>query len=85
MPKKNLEGVVVSSKPNKTIIVEVECLKHNKKYNKKYKFHKKYKVHDEKNEHKEGEKVLIIETKPKSKEKRWKIVNKKDETKKSQN
>ncbi len=76
MPKRQLKGVVVSDKMDKTIVVNVETLKEDPKYKKKYRSHKRYKAHDEKNECKIGEEVLIEETRPLSKDKRWKIISK---------
>jgi len=74
--KKNrtLKGVVVSDKIDKTIVVAVNRLKLHPKYKKKYKVTKKYKVHDEKNEFHIGDKVTIVECRPLSKDKRWKVI-----------
>ena len=76
MAKKILRGKVVSDKMNKTLIVLVEKIKEHQIYRKKYRISKKYKVHNEKNEYKIGDEVKIIQTSPKSKEKRWTIVSK---------
>ncbi len=76
MPKRQLKGVVVSDKMNKTITVSVETIKEHPKYIKKYKSHKKYKAHDENDEYKVGDKVLIQEVKPISKDKKWKVIKK---------
>jgi small subunit ribosomal protein S17 len=73
---KKLEGVVVSDKMNKTRVVEVARLKKHPKYLKYFKTRKRFKTHDENNEYKIGDKVVIMETKPISKEKRWKIISK---------
>ncbi len=70
------KGVVVSDKMQKTIVVAVTRLRKHPKYKKYYKITKHYKVHDEKNEYHTGDKVLIMETRPMSKEKRWKVVGK---------
>jgi len=59
----------------KTVVVEVTRLKKHPKYGRRFKVSKRYKVHDPANAHKKGEVVLIEETKPLSKEKRWKIVS----------
>jgi len=72
--KKRLQGIVVSNKMQKTIVVSVERVKKHSKYKKRYKIHKKYKVHDEKEEYKTGDKVIIEECRPISKDKRWRIV-----------
>jgi small subunit ribosomal protein S17 len=77
--KSQMEGVIVSDKMDKTIVVKVERVKIHPKYKKRFKVHKKYKVHDEKNEHKVGEKIVIEETRPLSKDKRWKTVNPKSQ------
>ena len=76
MPKKQLKGKVVSDKMEKTVVVEVETLKTHPRYKKTYKRHKKYKAHDE-GKHKVGDKVMIEECRPLSKDKRWKVVSKK--------
>lgn len=73
---RKLKGVVVSDKMNKTRVVLVTRLKKHLKYQKYFKVSKRFKAHDEKNEYKIGDKVLIVETKPLSKEKRWKILKK---------
>ena len=74
MPKKTMIGVVVSDKMDKTVVVRVEKIKIHPKFKKHYKVHKKYKAHDEKNECKKGDLVIIQETRPLSKEKRWRVV-----------
>jgi len=75
--KKNkvLQGVVVSDKMDKTITVLVSRYIKHPKYKKYYKESKKYKAHDEKNEFQVGDKVSIIETKPISKDKNFKVVS----------
>lgn len=72
--KRVREGVVVSHKMNKTITVLVTRLLQHTKFNKVIKRHIKYSVHDEKNEAKEGDQVQIVETRPLSKTKRWRLV-----------
>ena len=72
--KRVREGVVVSSKMNKTITVLVTRLLQHAKFNKIIKRHIKYSAHDEKNEAKEGDRVQIVETRPLSKTKRWRLV-----------
>ncbi len=74
MPKRTLQGIVVSDKMEKTVVVKVERWKYHPKYKKRYKVHKKYKAHDEKGEYKVGDKVIIEECRPMSREKRWKII-----------
>ena len=68
------EGLVVSHKMNKTITVLVTRLSQHTKFKKVIKRHIKYSVHDEKNEAKEGDRVEIVETRPLSKTKRWRLV-----------
>lgn len=72
--KRIREGVVVSQKMNKTITVLVTRLLQHTKFKKVIKRHIKYAVHDEKNEAKEGDRVQIVETRPLSKTKRWRLV-----------
>ncbi len=75
MPKRRLKGVVVSDKMDKTVVVEVVTVKKHLKYDKRYRSHKKYKCHDENNERKVGDKIEIEETRPISKDKRWRVVS----------
>ncbi len=74
--KRVLQGLVVSDKMAKTRVVLVAGLKKHPKYQKYYKVSKKFKAHDENNEYKSGDAVIIEETRPLSKEKRWRIVSK---------
>jgi len=76
MSKKLLQGIVVSDKMQKTVVVEVERIKEHAKYKRRFKVHKKYKAHDQNQEYHVGDKVEIEETKPISKDKSW-IVTKK--------
>ena len=69
-------GVVVSDKMTKTRVVAVASLKKHPKYLKYYKVTTKFKAHDENNEYKTGDKVTIEESRPLSREKRWRIINK---------
>jgi small subunit ribosomal protein S17 len=71
---RKLKGIVVSDKMQKTRVVKVERLKKHPLYKKYYKVSKKFKAHDENNEYKVGDKVIIQETRPLSKEKRWIII-----------
>ena len=77
-PKKTrtLKGIVVSDKMQKTVVVAVTRLKKHPKYKKYYKVTKRFKAHDEKGEYHTGDKVVIQETRPMSKEKRWQITAK---------
>lgn len=74
--RRKLKGIVVSDRMQKTCVVAVMRLKKHPKYNKYYKVTKKYKAHDEENEYKTGDSVVIEETRPMSREKRWKVVKK---------
>jgi small subunit ribosomal protein S17 len=76
MPAKKLQGIVVSDKMQKTVVVEVESIKEHPKYKRRYKIHKKYKAHDENGEFHIGDKVIIEEIKPISKGKTWKVAEK---------
>ncbi|MCI5835773.1 MAG: 30S ribosomal protein S17 [Firmicutes bacterium] len=69
-----LLGTVVSDKCDKTITVLVETYKKDPLYGKRVKYSKKYAAHDEKNEAKNGDKVRIVETRPLSKRKRYRLV-----------
>jgi len=71
-----LKGVVISDKMDKTIVVSVSRLKKHPRYKKRYRINKKYKAHDEKNEFKIGDRVIIEECPPISKDKKWKVNNK---------
>jgi len=72
--RKVREGVVVSDKMNKTVVVAVETRKVHPLYKKPIRVTKKYKAHDENNACKIGDKVRIVETRPLSKEKRWRVM-----------
>ena len=72
--RKLLQGVVVSDKMEKTVTVEISTMILHKKYRKYVKRRVKYKAHDEKNLCKVGNKVVIEETRPLSKTKRWRVV-----------
>ncbi len=67
-------GKVVSNKMDKTIVVAIEELVQHKLYKKAVKRTVKFKAHDENNEAQVGDKVSIMETRPLSKEKRWRLV-----------
>jgi small subunit ribosomal protein S17 len=69
--KRKLQGIIVSDKMNKTRVVAVTRLKKHPRYKKYYKVTRRFKAHDEKNEYKTGDKVVIEETRPLSREKRW--------------
>jgi small subunit ribosomal protein S17 len=74
--KKTISGVVVSDKMDKTAVVAVTRFVKHAKYKKYFKITKRYKAHDEENAAKVGDKVEIVETRPRSKDKHFEIVSK---------
>ncbi|MBP3502729.1 MAG: 30S ribosomal protein S17 [Clostridia bacterium] len=72
--RKVMIGTVVSNKMDKTVVVAVETSEKHKIYGKVQKRTYKLKAHDEKNECQEGDKVKVMETRPLSKDKRWRVV-----------
>ncbi len=72
--RKIREGLVVSNKMAKTVVVAVETRRVHPLYKKAVRVTKKYKAHDENNACKIGDKVKIVETRPLSKEKRWRVA-----------
>ena len=72
--RKTRVGKVVSDKMDKTIVVATEKLVAHPLYKKRIKMTKKYKAHDEENQCKIGDTVKIMETRPLSKDKRWRLV-----------
>jgi small subunit ribosomal protein S17 len=79
--RRKMTGVVVKDKMDKTVVIEVEKFLKHPKYHKYLRTKKRYKAHDEKNECKIGDRVMIMESRPLSKEKRWVVreIVKKDE------
>ena len=73
--RKILRGKVVSDKMDKTITVEISTSKSHPLYSKRIKYSKKFKAHDENNEAKLGDIVEIMETRPLSKDKRFRLVS----------
>jgi small subunit ribosomal protein S17 len=71
--RKQREGVVVSDKMNKTVVVVVQRLVRHGKYRKYLTQRARYKAHDEKNQCRIGDRVRIIETRPLSHDKRWAV------------
>ncbi|PID78432.1 MAG: 30S ribosomal protein S17 [Deltaproteobacteria bacterium] len=71
--KRQLSGYVVSNKMDKTVTVRVERLVKHSLYKKYIRRHKKYMAHDERNECQIGDRVLILESRPLSKNKRWRV------------
>ncbi len=74
MPKRTLQGTVVSNKGDKTVVVKVERRVKHPLYAKIIRLSKKYHAHDEDNAFNEGEVVRIEETRPISKLKTWKVI-----------
>jgi small subunit ribosomal protein S17 len=72
--RKTREGLVVSDKMNKTVVVEVEDRVKHPKYGKVLRRTKKYKAHDEQNACGVGDRVLLMETRPVSATKRWRVA-----------
>lgn len=75
--KRTLTGVVVSDKMQKTVVVAVTRLKKHPTYKKYFKVTKKYKAHDEERAFHTGDRVVIQETRPISKDKTWMVIGKK--------
>ena len=73
--RKTRVGLVVSNKMDKTVVVAVEDFVRHSLYGKAVKRTKKFKAHDENNRCDIGDKVRIMETRPLSKDKRWRLVN----------
>jgi len=74
MPKRILQGVVVSDKQDKTVVVRVERRVKHPVYKKIVRKSKKYAAHDESNAYKEGDVVRIQECRPVSKNKTWEVI-----------
>ena len=72
--RRSVQGIVVSDKMDKTITVKVETKIQHPVYKKRLNVSKKYKAHDENNEARVGDTVTIMETRPLSKTKRWRLV-----------
>lgn len=72
--RKNRVGIVVSDKMDKTVVIAIEEHVKHQKYGKVIKRTIRLKVHDEKNECGVGDKILVAETRPLSKDKRWRMV-----------
>ncbi len=74
MPKRVLQGVVVSDKNDKTVVVKVERRFTHPLFKKTVRRSKNYQAHDEANKHKVGDTVSIEESRPISKNKRWVVI-----------
>ena len=73
--RKERVGIIVSDKAEKTVTVSVEALVRHPRYKKRVRRSKKFMVHDERNEARVGDTVRIIETRPLSTRKRWRLAN----------
>jgi len=73
---KTLTGTVVSDRMMKTVVVEITRLKMHPKYKKQYKVSTRYKAHDEERQYHVGDRVVIRETRPISKDKKWIVESK---------
>jgi small subunit ribosomal protein S17 len=71
--RKQLTGHVISDKMDKTVVVQVERLSRHPRYGKVLRVRKKYKAHDERNDCHVGDLVRIVESRPLSREKRWRV------------
>ena len=76
MLKRQLKGTIISNKMQDTVVVKVERIKEHPRYKKRYKVHKKYKAHVKGKDFEVGDKVIIQESRPISKEKRWVVISK---------
>ncbi|MDP3963605.1 MAG: 30S ribosomal protein S17 [bacterium] len=74
--RRKLTGTVVSDKMQKTVVVRVERLKKHPKYEQRFRVSKKFKAHDETGAYHTGDKVIIEETRPISRDKRWRVIEK---------
>ncbi len=74
--RRKLQGIIVSDKMNKTRTVEVRRTKVHPRYKKRFTVSRNYSVHDEKNEYHTGDVVRFEETRPLSRHKQWRIVEK---------
>jgi len=72
--KRTIKGIVISDKMDKTIVVKTERLVKHPIFHKYVRRHAKYKAHDENNQCKVGDTVVIIESRPISKDKRWRML-----------
>ena len=71
---RRIKGIVVSNKMSRTVVVQVDRLRKHPKYHKYYRVSRKFKAHDENGEYKVGDQVIIQETRPLSRDKRWRVA-----------
>lgn len=74
--RRRINGIVTSDAMDKTVVVRVDRTMVHAKYLKRFTLSKKYKAHDPENVYKVGDQVVIEETRPISKDKRWRVVGK---------
>lgn len=73
---RKLTGIVMSDKMDKTVVVRVDRVKTHPRYRKQFHVSTTFKAHDETNQYKTGDHVIIQETRPLSREKRWRVIGK---------
>ncbi len=73
---RKLTGTIMSDKMDKTVVVRVDRVVTHPRYHKQYQVSTRFKAHDEKNEYHTGDRVVIEETRPYSREKRWRVIRK---------
>ena len=71
---RRLNGTIVSDAMQKTVVVRIDHLRRHEKYLKYFRVSKRYKAHDEQGKYRTGDRVVIEETRPRSREKRWRVV-----------
>jgi small subunit ribosomal protein S17 len=74
MGRKTMVGRVVSNRMQKTVVVEVEYLRRHPLYRKVLRVRRRFMAHDEENSCREGDRVRIVETRPLSRHKRWRVA-----------
>ena len=74
--QRKFKGEVVSDKMEKTVVVRVDHFKLHPRYKKRYRVSKRYKAHDPKGQYKMGDVVEIVECRPISKDKKWRVIYK---------
>lgn len=76
MAKRRLTGSVVSDKMEKTLVVRVDRIKKYPKYQARFRFSRQYKAHDTTGQYRVGDRVVIEECRPRSKDKKWRVLKK---------
>lgn len=74
--RRKLTGIVVSDAMNKTVVVRVDHIKTHHRYRKQYRTSTTLKAHDENNQYHRGDRVVVSEVRPLSKDKRWRVLRK---------